>query len=80
MTTKTTSTVKTVKISTEPFTCPSCIKKIEGGVGRLDGVADVTVMFNTGKVKVSYDEARIAPDAIARTIEDLGYPVTKISA
>lgn len=71
---------KTVKISTEPFTCPSCIKKIEGGVGRLEGVQDVNVMFNSGKVKVSYDEARIAPEAIAETINDLGYPVTRVSA
>ncbi|HHU10458.1 MAG TPA: heavy-metal-associated domain-containing protein [Intrasporangiaceae bacterium] len=71
---------KTVKISTEPFTCPSCIKKIEGGVGRLDGVQDVNVMFNSGKVKVSYDQDRIAPETIAKTIGDLGYPVTRVSA
>jgi len=58
---------KTVKISTEPFTCPSCIKKIEGGVGRLDGVQDVNVMFNSGKVKVSYDQDRIAPETEHRS-------------
>lgn len=68
--------LKTVKISTEPFTCPSCIKKIEGGVGRLEGVQDVNVMFNSGKVKVSYDDGRISAETIARTIDDLGYPVT----
>lgn len=71
-----TTTLKTVRVSTEPFTCPSCIKKIEGGVGRLEGVQDVTVMFNSGKVKVSFDEARIAAETIASTINDLGYPVT----
>ncbi len=69
--------MQTVKLTTEPFSCPSCVKKIESTVGRLDGVSDVSVMFNSSKVKVTYDESRIEPDAIARTVTDLGYPVTR---
>ena len=69
----------TVKFTTEPFTCPSCIKKIETTVGRLDGVSDVSVMFNSNKVKVTFDEAAIRAGAIADTITGLGYPVTAAS-
>lgn len=74
--TTTTHTTRTATIRTEPFTCPSCIKKIEGGVGGLAGVEDVTVMFNSGKVKVAFDESAIAAEKIAATIDSLGYPVT----
>ena len=73
-------TMSTVKISTQPFTCPSCIAKIEKTVGRLDGVQEVSVLFNSSKVKVDFDEGTISPEQIARTIDDLGYPVTRVSA
>ncbi len=65
----------TTTFTTEPFTCPSCIKKIEGVVGRLDGVADVRVLFHSDKVKVTHDEQRISPEEVAATITGLGYPV-----
>ena len=67
--------MKTAKFETEPFTCPSCIKKIETVVGKLDGVTAVQVMFNSNKVKVSYNEDLLQPESIAKTISDLGYPV-----
>ena len=69
----------TVTFRTEPFTCPSCITKIESAVSRLEGVTEVTVLFNSHKVKVTFDERSVAAETIARTITDLGYPVTTIS-
>lgn len=63
--------------TTEPFTCPSCIKKIESAVGRLDGVDSVDVGFNSSRVKVNFDENKLAADAIGTVITDLGYPVIK---
>lgn len=65
----------TTKFTTQPFTCPSCIRKIETVVGRLDGVAEVKVLFNSSKVKVVHDESVIEAKAIADKITDLGYPV-----
>ena len=67
--------MRTVKLTTEPFTCPSCVRKIENVVGRTPGVEDVTVLFNSNKVRVTYDEGTVTADEIARTITDLGYPV-----
>jgi copper chaperone len=72
--------MSTVKITTAPFTCPSCIAKIEKAVGRLDGVEDVTVRFNSSTVKVTFDEDRVTPEVIAGTIDGLGYPVTRVGA
>ena len=44
----------------------------------MDGVNDVTVMFNAGKVKVDWDDATISEDAISSTIGKLGYPIRKV--
>lgn len=75
-----TTALTTTKFATEPFTCPSCINKIEKVVGRMDGVTDVSVLFNAGKVKVTYDPAVVTADQLAGTITGLGYPVTGFRA
>ncbi|HNP15142.1 MAG: heavy-metal-associated domain-containing protein [Salinibacterium sp.] len=67
--------MRTVKFETEPFTCPSCINKIENVVGKKAGVESAQVMFNSNKVKVSFDESAITADEIAESITKLGYPV-----
>ena len=59
----------------EPFTCPSCVKKIENTVGRMDGVKQVQVMFNSGRVRVEFDAAKTDADTVEDTIVRLGYPV-----
>lgn len=59
----------------EPFTCPSCIKKIENTVGKVDGVENVQVMFNSGRVRVEFDAATTTADAVQDVIVKLGYPV-----
>lgn len=59
----------------EPFTCPSCIKKIEQTVGKVDGVQEVRVMFNSGRVRVEFDETKTNADAVQDTIVRLGYSV-----
>lgn len=73
--------MRTAKFETETFTCPSCITKIESTVGRKEGVESTQVMFNSSKVKVSFDENIISAEEIAKSINDLGYPVlaTKVS-
>ncbi|GAB3808284.1 heavy-metal-associated domain-containing protein [Virgibacillus kimchii] len=66
----------TTKFQLEPLTCPSCIKKIESKVGRIPGVEEAKVMFNSSKVKTTFNEAQVSKDEIRETIEKLGYPVT----
>lgn len=63
--------------TTEPFTCPSCIKKIETVVGKLPGVDTVNVGYNSSRVKVAFDENAQSAEDIAKVITDLGYPVVK---
>ncbi|MUV38362.1 Cu(+) exporting ATPase [Lentibacillus sp. JNUCC-1] len=69
--------MKTVKFQLEPLTCPSCINKIEKALGKMNGVTDAKVLFNSSKVKATIDEGQVTADEVERTIEKLGYPVQK---
>lgn len=70
----------TVNFTVEPFSCPSCVKKIENVVGKEPGVETVKVLFNSNKVRVTFDESLNQTQALADTITKLGYPVTTIKA
>lgn len=61
----------------EPFTCPSCINKIETALKRTTGVEAVKVLFNSGKVRTEFDENKVTATEIAEVLEKLGYPVLK---
>ncbi|WP_339253296.1 heavy-metal-associated domain-containing protein [Sporosarcina sp. FSL W8-0480] len=67
--------MKKIVLNLEPLTCPSCIKKIEGALKKLDGVVEAKVLFNSGKVRAQFDESKIDADIIAKTVSGLGYPV-----
>ncbi|WP_353510411.1 heavy-metal-associated domain-containing protein [Intrasporangium sp.] len=73
--------MRTARLTTEPFTCPSCVKKIEGALGRTPGVEDVSVLFNSNKVKVTFDEDTVSATELAEVVTGLGYPVlaTKVA-
>lgn len=66
-------TTKTYQMET--VTCPSCIKKIEGMLGRTAGVAKSEVMFNSSRVSVTFDEKVTTSDEIKAKIATLGYKV-----
>ena len=67
----------TIQVNT--LTCPSCALKIEGAVKALDGVEkeSVRVLFNSSKVKLDYDEGKLAVEDIEKAIAALGYEVKK---
>lgn len=67
--------MKKVVFNMEPFTCPSCVKKIENTVSKVDGVSEVQVMFNSGRVRADFDSSKTSADVLEDTIVRLGYPV-----
>lgn len=69
--------MQTATLTTEPFTCPSCVVKIEKTLGKMDGVKEVDVMFHSNKVKVAFDETTQNVEALADTVTKLGYPVLR---
>ena len=71
--------MKTATIQLETLACPSCMQKIEGAVKALEGIDKDTlkVLFNSSKVKVSFDENKLAIDQIENAIANMGYEVIK---
>lgn len=65
------------KLTTEPFSCPSCITKIEKTLGKTEGVNEVKVMFNSNRVNVDFDESVVSAETLANAVTKLGYPVLK---
>ncbi|PIC98348.1 MULTISPECIES: heavy-metal-associated domain-containing protein [unclassified Sporosarcina] len=59
----------------EPFSCPSCVKKIEGALSRAKGVQQVKVLFHSSKVRVEFDESVVEANELQELIVKLGYPV-----
>ncbi|MGJ7910242.1 heavy-metal-associated domain-containing protein [Neobacillus sp. LXY-1] len=59
----------------EPFTCPSCISKIESSLSKKAGVESVKVYFNLGKIKMQFDEGKTSAGSIKETLNRLGYMV-----
>lgn len=66
-------TNKIYQLST--FTCPSCTMKIEGALKKTKGVEKYEVLFNSSKVKVSFDENIVENEDIKFILERLGYSV-----
>lgn len=71
--------MKAATIQLEALACPSCMQKIEGAVKSLDGIDKDTlkVLFNSSKVKVSFDENKVEIGQIESAITKMGYEVIK---
>lgn len=55
------------------FSCPSCVKKIETSLLKLDGVSAATVHFSTGRIEVSHDAAAVPVSVLVEKVRELGY-------
>mgnify|MGYP006195128025 CR=1 FL=1 len=67
--------MKTTKVQLETLSCPSCIKKIESALQQIEAVIKAEVLFNSSKVKVTYNESKINFEEVYSIIEKIGYRV-----
>lgn len=65
--------MKNITIQLETLSCPTCAAKIEGALKKTAGVKDPTVLFNTSRVKLAYDEQVTDQKSVAKVISKLGY-------
>ena len=57
----------------EGFSCPSCVTKIEKRVGKLPGVADVTVHFASSRIEIDHDATQTSVDDLVDAVAKAGY-------
>ncbi|WP_276210826.1 heavy-metal-associated domain-containing protein [Heyndrickxia coagulans] len=67
--------MKKAVMQLETLTCPSCMKKIEGALDKVEGVENVKVLFNASKAKVEFDEGKVSADELKDIVEKTGYQV-----
>ncbi|MDD2361869.1 MAG: cation transporter [Oscillospiraceae bacterium] len=71
--------MKKATIQLGTLTCPSCMQKIDNAVKALEGVdkESVNVLFNSSKVKLNFDDAKLSIERIENAITTMGYEVKK---
>lgn len=69
--------MENIILNVEGMSCGNCVKSVENNIGGLDGVKNVAVELEAGKVQVSYDATTISLDKIEEEIEDIGFDVEK---
>lgn len=67
--------MENVTLNVKGMSCGHCVKAVEGSVGALDGVQEVKVNLEAGKVDVAFDNAKVTVEQIKETIDDQGYDV-----
>ncbi|WP_391119819.1 copper chaperone CopZ [Psychrobacillus sp. L3] len=67
--------VSQVTLNVQGMSCGHCVNAVESNVGKLDGVEQVNVHLETGKVDVSFNEEKVTVEKIKETIDDQGYEV-----
>lgn len=70
--------MKTILRSQE-LSCPSCVAKIEKALGAVGGVTNARVYFNSGRIEVEHDPARVGGEELVQVVRRTGYE-SKVSA
>ena len=65
--------MKHIVIQLETLSCPTCAAKIEGALKKTAGVKEPTVLFNSSRVKLAFDEKVIQAEEVTKVISKLGH-------
>ncbi|MBX9934327.1 MAG: cation transporter [Methylobacterium sp.] len=68
---------RTVRLHVKNVSCVTCVPIVKRAIGRAAGVSSVTVVETEGGsavATVTYDAARVSPEALAQAATDAGYP------
>lgn len=67
--------VNQVTLNVQGMSCGHCVNAVESNVGKIDGVEQVKVNLESGKVDVLFDNKKVTVEKIKDTIDDQGYDV-----
>ncbi len=58
------------------MTCASCVRRVERGLTRLEGVDGAEVNLATERARITFDPTRVSLESVIKKIEDTGYTAT----
>jgi copper chaperone CopZ len=67
------ASAKTVSLTVEAVTCASCSIAVRTALEKLGGVKEVQVSVADKRAVVDYEPAKVTPQQIVETINNLGY-------
>ncbi|MRH43212.1 copper chaperone CopZ [Aquibacillus halophilus] len=67
--------MKTLTLNVKGMTCGHCKSAVNGALAELEGIDNVEVNLETGKVDVSFDETKVDETKMKEAIEEQGYDV-----
>lgn len=62
-----------ITLTVEGMSCSACERHVNTALRELDGVEDVDVDLDTGRVTVKHDPDRAAVEAMLVALEEAGY-------
>jgi len=65
----------TARLTVPEMDCPSCAKKVEKSLRRVDGVIDTVLQPTTGTATVTYDAGRVSEGDVVGAVRRAGYEV-----
>ncbi len=69
--------VQEIELSVPDVNCEHCVKTINGALGALPGVEDVSTTIPTKSVHLRYDPSLLSMEQIETALDDAGYTVAK---
>ncbi|MBH0154967.1 MULTISPECIES: copper chaperone CopZ [Fictibacillus] len=67
--------METKTLNVEGMTCGHCKASVTNALNELDGVKNVVVHLETGKVDVEVDSSKVTDAEMREAIEDQGFDV-----
>ncbi len=68
---------RTATLEVKNISCVTCAPIVKRAIGRVAGVSNVTVVERPGDnavATVTYDDAKVRPEALAQASTEAGYP------
>ncbi|XP_069981182.1 copper-transporting ATPase 1 isoform X2 [Penaeus vannamei] len=62
-----------VQVAVKGMTCNSCVKNIEGHIGKLEGVKSIKVSLEDERATLIIDPSCVTPSHVRSTIDDMGF-------
>lgn len=67
------STIAKTQINVNGMTCQSCVRNIEGNIGKQSGIQSITVSLEQKMAFVEYNSDIVNTNEIAEMIDDMGF-------
>ena len=71
--------MKKVDIDILGMTCAACSARVEKALNKQEGVIKASVNLLSNKATIDFDEEKISPEDLIKTIEKTGYEVPRVS-